>query len=250
MVRRQPCPNIHPIAKFKLYLRFGVYNRAMKLLIIEDERKMAFTLKDELKRDYAIDLAFTGEEALYQIDVNEYDLILMDYILPDLQAPQLIKVMRNKGISCPILILTGQDSVSTTVECLDQGADDYLGKPFHFAELRGRLRALLRRSSSSIPEVIEFGDLRIDLLAKAVFRGSIQIKLRKKEFEILEFFARNEGKILTRYMIFNHIWDSTCNSVPNTVYVHINNLREQLDRPFSKKLIKTLHNVGYKFEGR
>lgn len=221
----------------------------MKLLIVEDERKMAFTLKDELKRDYAVDLAFSGEDALYQIGANEYDLIIMDYVLPDKHAPQIIKIIRTRGVNCPILILTGQDSVATTVECLDLGADDYLGKPFYFEELRGRLRALLRRSPAPSSEIIQIDDLSVDFTTKVVRRGFTRIHLRRKEFEILEYFVRNQGKTLTRNMIFNHIWTSTCESVSNTVYVHINNLRSRIDKPFSKKFIKTIHNIGYKFEG-
>lgn len=221
----------------------------MKLLLVEDEKSFAESLKDALKRDYTVDVSFTGEEALYHLAINEYDLLLIDYILPDMNGITLMEEIRRKGNDVLILFLTGNFDSKKKILALDCGADDYLLKPIDLQELQAHIRALLRRYPNRLPsDTIVLGDLTIDFAKKLVERENQMITLRKKEFELLEYFVRNAGKVLTRSIIFDHVWDSSCESVTNIIDVHINYLREKIDKPFEKKLIKTIHGIGYKLE--
>jgi len=221
----------------------------MKLLIIEDDRDMARALKMSLKNDYVVEFAYSGEEGLYQLSVNEYDLIILDYILPGLSGLDVITELKKRKLETPKLVLTGIDAVDVKVLALDSGGDDYLIKPVHLKELKARIRLLLRRQSEQLSSTIfSLGDLSIDVARKTVFRGENKIILRRKEFDLLEYFIRNHGKVLTRSMILDHIWDSSCDSFTNVVDVHVNYLRKKIDKPFQKQLIKTVHGMGYKLD--
>ena len=221
----------------------------MKILIVEDEKEFAQTLKDQLKSEYAVDLAFSAEEGNYHSKEYDYDIIILDIGLPDKNGIVLCKELRKKGIRAPIIMLTGEFAVAKKIEALDNGADDYLVKPFDLAELQARLRALLRRRSQNIStSILTVGDLSIDTKEKTVKRGGKAIALQRKEFQILEYFMRNPGKLITRGTLLEHVWDSENDSIANVVDVHIKYLRDRVDRAFTKKLIKTVYGLGYKLE--
>lgn len=221
----------------------------MKILLIEDEKEMAYTIKDELSKDYAVELAFSGEEGEYLVHVNDYDAIILDYKLPGIDGITVCKKIRKDNKRTPILMLTGEDTLEKKVNALDAGVDDYLVKPFKSQELLARIRALLRRNSSLLfGNILSLGDLKLDIVAKTVTRGNKKIILKHKEFQLLEYLMRNAGKVITRDMILDHIWDNAYESLTNTIEVHINYLRKQIDKPFEKKLIKTIYGFGYKME--
>jgi len=221
----------------------------MKVLIIEDDKKLANLIKEELQRDYVVEIIHSGVEGKYLIEVYEYDVIILDLSLPDMDGILLCQSIRKQRIKAPILILTGELDLSKKVSTFDAGADDYITKPFHFPELKARLRALLRRQSQNITgHVLVVGDLELDPLRKVVKRDGSVIHLQRKEFQILEYFMRNTNVLITRNMILEHIWKSEFESVTNVVDVHIKYLRDRIDKQFSKKLIKTVYGVGYKME--
>lgn len=221
----------------------------MKILLIEDEKQFAKLLKRQLRSEYAVDLAFSAEEALYHVKEYEYDVIILDIGLPDKDGITLCRELREKGIKAPILMLTGEFAVAKKIEALDSGADDYLVKPFDMAELQARVRALLRRKSQHVrTSTLKVGDLTINIIDKTVTRQAKEITLQRKEFQILEYFMRNPGKLITRDTLLEHIWDSDVDSVANVVDVHIKYLRDRIDKPFSKKIIKTIYGLGYKLE--
>lgn len=220
----------------------------MKILIIEDNIDTARTLKEILDQQFLTDLALNGEEGEYLARVNGYDLIILDLILPDINGIEVCRKIRDDGNLAPILILTGQDQLTTKIACLDKGADDYLIKPYDLGELLAKIRALLRRTNNFTYGNIQIGNLRLDLTRKNVYMGNENIFLRRKEFDLLEYFMRNEGKVLTRDMILNHVWDSAHDSVTNTVDVHVKYLRDKLNKYTAGKMIKTIHGFGYKIE--
>ena len=221
----------------------------MKLLLVEDDKETAQTIKEELKGNFIVELAFTGEDGEYQAELNEYELIILDLNLPDINGFEVCQRLRSNGIKTPILILTGEDEVDKKVSLLDEGADDYLTKPFNIAELKARIRTLLRRPRELYSSnILSIGDLTIDLNRKQITRGDKTISLRRKEFYLLEYLARNAGRVITREMILDHIWDSASEPITNIIDVHIKYLRDQIDGPFDKKLIKTVHGWGYKLE--
>jgi len=221
----------------------------MRILLIEDDKQMALTIKERLNGYYIVEVVHTGEEGEYNAQINEYDVILLDYVLPDKQGIQVCRTIRAAGVKDPILILTGQFEVDKKVEALDSGADDYLIKPFSFEELFARIRALLRRQNTvQTSSLLTVGDLTLDTARRIVKRNKKVIPLRRKELYLLEYLMRNPGRIITRDMIFDHVWDSTNESMTNIVDVHIKYLRDRIDKSFSKKLIKTVHGLGYKIE--
>lgn len=221
----------------------------MKILLVEDEKHFAQLLKKQLRSEYAVDLAFSAEEGEYHSKEYEYDLIILDIGLPDLDGISLCRKLREKRVKSPILMLTGEYAVAKKIEALDNGADDYLVKPFDIAELQARVRALLRRKSHNVQtSILKVGDVTINIIDKTVKRGTKDITLQRKEFQILEYFMRNPGKLITRSKLLEHIWDSEVDSVANVVDVHIKYLRDRIDKPFSKKLIKTIYGLGYKLE--
>lgn len=217
----------------------------MRILLVEDEKNVVAFIKKGLEEEfYSVDVSENGSEGLLMASSNEYDLILLDIMLPQINGVELCKQLREKGIKTPILMLTAKDSVTSKVEGLESGADDYLTKPFVFSELLARIKALLRRASESIRE-LTIEDLRMDLLSRRVFRGGKEIALTPKEFSLLEYLMRNKGRVLTRTQMIENIWGYTFDPNSNVVDVHIKYLREKVDAGFHKKLIHTVRGTGY-----
>ena len=218
----------------------------MRILIVEDEKKVASFVKRGLEEEqYAVDVAYDGEEGLYMALNNPYDLLILDIMLPKKDGLEILKELRAKDINTPTLCLTAKDKVEDVVAGLDSGSDDYLAKPFAFAELVARVRALLRRPSQDRGAEIGFADLRLDPVAHKVWRGDVEIVLTAKEYALLEYFIRNPNKILTRTMIAEHVWDYNFDSFTNIIDVYVNYLRKKVDKDFEKKLIHTVRGVGY-----
>lgn len=221
----------------------------MKLLLIEDDKDMAESISTQLSDDYVVELAFSGEMAEYQLEVSPYDLIILDLNLPDTEGLELCQKIRKNNIATPILVLTGNDNPHKKVSLLDAGSDDYLTKPFNIEELKARIRTLLRRAApTQLTNIISIADLTIDLNRRYVTRGNTSINLRRKEFFLLEYLARNAGQVITREMILDHVWENDDDPITNIIDVHIKYLRDRIDKPFPQKLIKTVHGMGYKLE--
>jgi len=218
----------------------------MRILVVEDEKKVASFIKRGLEEEnFSVDMAYDGEEGLYMAETNPYDLILMDLMLPKMDGLAVIKELRVKGNKTPVLCLTAKDTVEDIVSGLDSGSDDYLTKPFAFAELVARVRALLRRGTQDRGAEIRFADLRLDPVAHKVWRGNKEIELTAKEYALLEYFMRNPNQVLTRTMIAEHVWDYTFDSFTNIIDVYVNYLRKKVDRDYDKKLIHTARGIGY-----
>lgn len=219
----------------------------MKLLLIEDNRSLADRLKCYLEDFFVVDTVRTGEVGLQQAQSGSYGVIVLDLGLPGLSGHDVCRSLRQQNIQTPILVLSGNAEVSTRVKLLNDGADDFLPKPFTVAELRARVNALLRRAPESAngTDVLTVQDLTIDINRRRVTREGRGIVLRRKEFDILEYLIRNRGRIMTRAMILDHVWDTSKENWPNTVDVHIKHLRDKVDRPFATPLIKTAYGVGY-----
>lgn len=218
----------------------------MRILVVEDEKKVASFIKRGLEEEsFSVDMAYDGEEGLYMAESNPYDLILMDLMLPKMDGLSVIKELRSKGNKTPVLCLTAKDTVEDIVSGLDSGSDDYLTKPFAFAELVARVRALLRRGTQDRGAEIRFADLRLDPVAHKVWRSNKEIELTAKEYALLEYFIRNPNQILTRTMIAEHVWDYTFDSFTNIIDVYVNYLRKKVDRDYEKKLIHTVRGIGY-----
>lgn len=222
----------------------------MKLLLVEDDQEIVRAVSQVLSGIYVLETASTGKDALAKTAANDYDLVILDLGLPDITGLEVCKKLRALGHKIPILILTGVfQSAEDVVIGLDGGADDYLAKPFDAAELLARLRALLRRNPTSLTnDKITVSDLTLDLAARKAQRANSELTLRRKEYDLLEYLARNPNRVLTRQMIFDHVWDSDANMFNNTVDVHIKYLRDKVDRPYARKMIKTVHGLGYKLE--
>jgi heavy metal response regulator len=222
----------------------------MRLLVIEDEKKVASFIKKGLEEEYyAVDVAYDGEQALYMTEVNEYDLIVLDIMLPKVDGMTVLRQIRQNGNIVPILVLTAKDSVENIVEGLDAGCDDYLTKPFAFSELLARIRALLRREREAKTPVLEVEDLRLCPLTHEVTRGDKRVDLTAKEYALLEYFMRNPNRVLTRTMMAEHVWDYHFDTDTNVVDVYVNFLRNKIDRGFDIKLIHTIRGVGYMMKG-
>jgi heavy metal response regulator len=222
----------------------------MRLLVVEDEKKVASFLKKGLEEEcYAVDVAHDGEEALYMADINDYDLVLLDIMLPKIDGLTVLRHMRDNGNDAPILMLTAKDSVDNIVEGLDAGCDDYLTKPFAFGELIARVRALLRRDKDSKTPILEVADLKLYPITREVIRGDQKIELTAKEYALLEYFMRNPNRVLTRTMMAEHVWDYHFDTDTNIVDVYVNFLRKKVDRHFEFKLIHTIRGVGYMMKG-
>lgn len=217
----------------------------MRILLVEDEKNVAAFIKKGLEEEYyAVDVAEDGAEGFVIATSNDYDLIVLDIMLPGINGIELCRKLREKGIKTPILMLTAIDSVNSKVEGFESGADDYLTKPFAFSELLARLKALLRRTSDSVREFF-LEDLRMDLLSRRVFRGDREIVLTPKEFSLLEYLLRNKGRVLSRTQIIENIWGYNFDPNSNVVDVHIKFLREKLDPDSDRKLIHTVRGAGY-----
>ncbi|HBR18409.1 MAG: DNA-binding response regulator [Deltaproteobacteria bacterium RIFCSPLOWO2_12_FULL_43_16] len=217
----------------------------MRILVVEDEKKVAGFIKKGLEEEsYAVDVAYDGVEGEYLAATNEYDVVILDIMLPKKSGVDVVKDLRIKGIKIPVLLLTARDAVEDKVKGLDSGADDYLSKPFAFEELLARVRALMRRKDYGITE-LKFADIILDQATRKAKRGDITIDLTSKEYGLLEYFLRNPNKVLTRTMIAEHVWDYTFDSDTNVIDVYVNHLRSKVDKDFPKKLIHTVRGIGY-----
>jgi DNA-binding response OmpR family regulator len=218
----------------------------MKILLIEDNRSLADSLKRQLGKSFIVDMVHSGEDGLQRALLGGQDVIILDLSLPDTNGYEVCRGIRDAGVHTPILILTGASDLTTRVTLLNAGADDFVSKPFSVAELRARLGALLRRPPTlHNTGAITVQDLTIDSTRRRVERAGTPIELRRKEFDILEYLARNRGRPVTRAMILDHAWDGSKDAWNNTVDVHIKHLRDKVDRPFDKPLIKTAYGIGY-----
>lgn len=218
----------------------------MRLLLVEDDARIArFVAKGLREQAYAVDVAGTGEEALYQAAVNTYDLVILDVMIPAPDGFAVCRELRKSGQRMPILMLTARDAVEDRIAGLDHGADDYLTKPFEFRELLARLRALLRRSGELRPEKIAVADLVLDTGAQTAKRAGRQIILTAKEYALLEYLARNAGRVVRRAEIAEHVWDETFDPFSNLIEVYINRLRRKIDANSAKPLVHTRRGVGY-----
>jgi len=218
----------------------------MRILIVEDEKKVAAFIKKGLEEEtYAVDIATDGEEGFHLGEQNQYDLIILDLMLPKINGLDILSGLRAQKIDTPILLLTAKDSVEDKVEGLNQGADDYLTKPFAFSELLARIRVLLRRGKAESKTILEIADLTLNLVSHKVSRGNEEIELTGKEYSLLEYFMRNQEKVLTRTMIAEHVWDYNFDTFTNVIDVYVNHLRKKIDKNFSNKLLHTLRGVGY-----
>ncbi len=221
----------------------------MRILVVEDEKKINDVIVKTLKKEkYGVDSCFDGEEALDYIFSVEYDIILLDIMLPKKDGFEVLKSMRKKGIKTPVLFLTARDQIEDRVRGLDLGADDYLVKPFAFEELLARIRVVLRKNSISGEDsgnVLKIANLTLDCNKHEVFRDDVSIKLSAKEFSILEYMMRNKGRVVSKEKIEEHVWDFDYEGGSNIVEVYIKFLRKKVDNDFSPKLIHTIRRVGY-----
>ena len=219
----------------------------MRILVVEDQEEIAKTLKARFEEEcYAVDVEHDGERAFYRAKTNDYDLILLDNILPGKGGPEICAGLREYKMSTPILILSVQSDIQEKIKLLNCGADDYLAKPFSFTELSARVRALLRR-----PPVVEgnplcVGDLTLDRETYSATRKSKTIRLTPKEFSLLEYLIKNKGKVVSRRMILEHVWDDAADPFSNNIETHMANLRKKVDRGNKVSLIRTVHGQGYK----
>ena len=219
----------------------------MRALVVEDEVKMAALIRRGLVEEgYAADIARTGEDALWMASATPYDAILLDVMLPGRDGFDVCRELRETGVWTPILMLTARDGVQDRVAGLDSGADDYLTKPFSFAELLARLRALTRRGVAERPTVLEAGSLRLDPATREVWRGGVQVELSAKEFALLETLMRRPGQVLSRLDLLDHAWDYAYVNRSNVVDVYVRYLRDKIDRPFGLSSIETVRGAGYR----
>ncbi len=219
----------------------------MRALVVEDEVKMATLVRRGLVEEgYAADVARTGHDALWMAQATPYDAIVLDVMLPDLDGFDLCRELRENGVWSPVLMLTARDSVEDRVAGLDSGADDYLTKPFSFAELLARLRALTRRGPAERPTVLAVGPLRLDPATRRVWRGDAEVELSAKEFALLETFMRRPGQVLSRLDLLDHAWDYGYENRSNVVDVYVRYLRGKIDRPFGCRSIETVRGAGYR----
>jgi two-component system copper resistance phosphate regulon response regulator CusR len=221
----------------------------MKLLIVEDEPKTGDYLKMGLQEaGLTADLARNGADGLHQALTGDYDLLILDVMLPGLNGWQVLETLRRGGRELPILFLTARDEVEDRVKGLELGADDYLVKPFAFSELLARVRTLLRRGRAREPEVLRLADLELDLLRRRVSRAGEKIDLTAKEFALLELLLRRQGEVLPRSLIASQVWDMNFDSDTNVIEVAVRRLRAKVDDPFEPKLIQTVRGMGYVME--
>lgn len=221
----------------------------MRILVIDDDEAITTAVKHYLDRVYIVDTARTAKRGTHLAEIYEYDLIVLDLYLPDGNGTDITRSLRHRQINAPILMLSAESESKTKVLALDAGADDYLTKPYSPVELGARIRALFRRDYSlTRSNVLVVDTLTLDPKARTVKREDKIIKLRKKEFNILEYLIRNRGKVVKRDMILDHVWDDTGASFNSIVNVHIKYLRDHIDKPFNRPLIKTVYGVGYTIE--
>jgi two-component system copper resistance phosphate regulon response regulator CusR len=218
----------------------------VRILLVEDEARVAgFIARGLREQAYAVDRAMDGEEAVYLASVNEYDLIVLDVMLPKKDGYAVCRELRASGLRAPILMLTARDAVDDRVAGLDAGADDYLVKPFDFKELLARMRALLRRSGPPRPAVARVADLTLDTASHAVERGGRRVNLTAKEYALLEFLMLHEGRVVGREQIAQHVWDDAFDPLSNVIDVYVKRLRAKVDAGFRPRLIHTRRGEGY-----
>jgi two-component system, OmpR family, response regulator len=219
----------------------------MRVLVVEDEVKMARLIRRGLREEgMAVDVTERGEDALWMAGSTEYDAVVLDVMLPGIDGFETCRRLRGDGVWAPVLMLTARDAVEDRVAGLDRGADDYLVKPFSFAELLARLRALARRGPVERPVLLEVGDLRMDPATHQVWRGDEEVPLSAKEFSLLEAFMRRPGEVLSRLQLLEHAWDYSYENRSNVIDVYVRYLREKIDRPFGRDSIETVRGAGYR----
>ena len=221
----------------------------MRILVVEDEAKLADVLSKGLeKKGYAVDVLNNGEEALTRLSLHraDYDLVILDLMLPGKEGGEVCREAREKGVTTPILILTARNETEKKVELLLSGADDYLVKPFSFDELLARMTALLRRPQASMPTVLDVGDLQLDPSAHTASRDGEPLELTLKEFMLLEYFMRHPNEVINREDLLTHLWDFNYESFSNVIDVHVKNLRRKLDRGDGDSILETVRGIGYK----
>jgi DNA-binding response OmpR family regulator len=218
----------------------------MRILLVEDEKKVADIIVRGLKAErFAVDVSHDGQSGWEMADAYNYDLIILDLMLPKLSGPEILEKVRRKNSEVPILILTARDGMADKIKNFEGGADDYLTKPFAFAELEVRVKALLRRGPVNRSSVLRVADLEIDRLSQNVKRGGKKIELTGKEYALLEYLATNPGRVFSRTMIIEHVWDQSFEGLTNIVDVYVRHLREKVDDPFPAKLLRTVRGSGY-----
>jgi two-component system, OmpR family, response regulator len=219
----------------------------MRVLVVEDEKRLAAGLRNGLEAEgFAVDVALNGTDGLWMAQEHPYDAIVLDIMLPGINGYKLCATLRQQRNWTPILMLTAKEGEWDEVEGLDTGADDYLTKPFSYAVLVARLRALLRRGARERPAVLAAGDLRLDPAAKRAWRGDEEVELTAREFALLEFLLRRRGEVVGKREIIAHVWDDDFEGDPNIVEVYVRRLRLKLDRPFDREAIETLRGIGYR----
>ena len=224
---------------------------AMRVLVVEDQHRIAdFISRGLSEQGYAVDVAYDGDEALQWVDTAEFDVIVLDVMLPVRDGIEVCRTLRERGLRMPILMLTARDTVEDRVRGLDSGADDYLVKPFAFVELLARLRALTRREPVALGTVLQVGDLILDTTTREASRQGMSLELTSKEYALLEYLMRHPNQVLTRTMIAEHVWNYDFDNATNVIDVHIRNLRRKIDDPFPTKLVQTVRGAGYRISAR
>ncbi len=223
----------------------------MRILVIEDEKKVAHFIEKGLREHaFTVDVAHDGEDGFFMATGEEYDCIVLDILLPKMDGYELLRAIRSRSIKTPVIFLTAKDAVDDRVKGLELGSDDYLVKPFVFAELLARIRVLLRRGKEKRVDKLKVGDLSLNLLTRTVARAGKKIELTPKEYSLLQYLMENRGRVLTRTMISESVWGYDFDTFTNVIDVHINALREKVDRSFPTRLIHTVRGVGYVLEKR
>lgn len=223
----------------------------MRILLVEDEPRMANVIAKGLReQSYAVDVAQDGDAGLYQASINDYDVIVLDVLLPQRDGYEVCRELRARGNATPILMLTARAAVDDRITGFDAGADDYLTKPFSFRELLARIRALLRRDSQLRPDVLEIEDLVVDSVSHRVSRANREVQLTAKEYALLEYLARRTGQLVSRAEIATHVWDDSFDPFSNTIEVYMNRLRKKIDGEHANKLLHTRRGEGYILEAR
>jgi DNA-binding response OmpR family regulator len=222
--------------------------RQPRILVVEDEAKVARALREGLERQaYDVVVARTGEEGFYLVNAEEFDLVILDLMLPGRDGLQILATLRKRGLRTPVLILTARDAIEDRVQGLDQGADDYLVKPFAFPELLARIRALIRRGRADQGSKLRLADLEMDLTARQARRSGKDLELTAREFEVLEYLLRHKEQVVSREMLAREVWKEMARATPldNVMDVHINRLRHKVDEPSGRRLIHTVRGVGF-----